>query len=122
MLPSVDRVERGYPLMVGAVLAGCAHPPATADATAFLDAVEDAARDALAEDVDPDDLAARIAAAPPLPDSLGTDPGSACWWTDGAPRVPPMTLMLDGLPAMPDHAFMLAGDVAPTVPGEEACS
>lgn len=111
MLPSVDRVGRCYPLVLAAVLGGLAGTPDPDCGAEFLDAAEDAARSALADDLDPDTLARRIAAAP-CGGARAVD-GSAIWWTEGAPRVAAATLVLDGMPPMPDHAAMLAGDGRP---------
>ena len=111
MLPSVDRVGRGYPLTVAVVFPGSRGTPDPETGALFLDEAEDAVRDALADDIDPDDLAAWIAdaVAVPEPDRAG----SGLWWTDGAPLVPAGSLVLDGLPSMPDHAAMLAGTLDP---------
>lgn len=111
MMPSVDRVGRCYPLMIATVFAGAQGVPDSAEAIPFLDAAEDAARAALADDLEPEMLAERIAAAPLA--GLPILNGSATWWTDGAPAVPAATLVLDGMPPMPDHAAMLAGDGTP---------
>lgn len=104
LLPSIDRVGRCHPLAVVAL-----YGPAedAGDATPFLDAAEDAARDAIAADVEPDALAERIAAAP-APAAWGAA-GDARWWTDGGPGVEARVLTVSGLPPMPEHADMLAG-------------
>jgi type VI secretion system protein ImpM len=109
MLPSVDRVGRGYPLTVAVVFVGCRGAPDPEAGALFLDEAEDAMRDALADDVEPDDLAAWIADAVAAPEPDGA--GRGLWWTDGAPLVPASSLVLDALPPMPDHAGMLAGSV-----------
>lgn len=111
MMPSVDRVGRCYPLLVAAVFVGHGGTPDTEAGLGFLDASEDAARAALADDLDPDVLAERLVAAPPAT-SLTVDRRST-WWTDGSPCVDATTLVLDGMPPMPDHAAMLAGDGRP---------
>jgi type VI secretion system protein ImpM len=110
MLPSVDAVGRGYPLTVAVVFTGCRGAPDPEAGALFLDEAEDAARDALADDADPDDLAAWIADAVPVPEPDET--GKGLWWTEGGPLVSAMSLVLDGLPPMPDHAAMLVGDAA----------
>jgi len=110
MLPSIDRVGRGYPLMVAILFPAHHAAPDPEAGTPFLDAVEDAARAALTDDLDPDALAERIATAPsPVEPGSGAGQG-AHWWTDGAPAVASAALVLDGLPPMPDHAAMLAGE------------
>jgi hypothetical protein len=81
--------------------------------TAWLDAVEEAGRAALADDLSPDELAARIPPAPDLVHAPETElpygmiprPGAGLWWTEGSPRVPAQGLVLD---AMPDVATFVA--------------
>lgn len=91
-LPSVDRAGRYFPLMVAAV----GEDAALLDAArrGFLGAAEQAALDALSHDLEPDDLARRVAAASGPPDDL---PGAA-WWTDGSPRVVPAQRTAPALP------------------------
>ncbi len=110
MLPSVDRVGRGYPLTVAVVFPGCQGAPDPEAGALFLDEAEDAVRDALADDGGPDDLAAWIADAVDVPEPDGS--GKGLWWTEGTPSVLATSLVLDGLPPMPDHAAMLAGGAA----------
>ena len=106
MMPSVDRVGRLYPLMIAAELVGLAGTPDPGDGASFLDAAEDAGRDALADALEPDALWARIQAVEPALSCQVT--GRALWWTDEGEMV-----VLDGMPPMPDHAAMLAGDPGP---------
>jgi type VI secretion system protein ImpM len=110
MLPSVDRVGRFYPLMAAMLFPGYAGTPLPAAGTAFLDAAEDAVRDAVSLDLDADMLMLRLAVAPAPSDPPLNGEDVAHWWTAGAPRVSPVTIVLAGLPPMPDHAAMLAGD------------
>ena len=81
--------------------------------TAWLDAAEEAGRAALAHDLSPDELAARIPPAPDLAHTPETElpygmiprPSAGLWWTEGSPRVPAQGLVLD---AMPDTATFVA--------------
>ena len=70
---------------------------------------EATAREAIAEDMQPDAFAARLQGLPgrhfvTLPQQ------SARWWTHGGPNVAPQSLTLAGLPAMPQFAGLLAGE------------
>ncbi len=106
MRPSADRVGRLYPLMLAAELDGLVGTPDPESGASFLDAAEDAGRDALADLLEPDDLWARLQAVAPPRSSEVT--GRALWWTGDGGMV-----VLDGMPPMPDHAAMLAGDSSP---------
>ena len=108
VLPSVDRVGRTFPLLLAALFPARRPVPQPAGGEAFLDAAEAAARDAIAGDLDPGQLAARLAATP-LPVAGGPAGVEALWWTDGAPTVPAQRLAAAGLPTMPAHAALLAG-------------
>ncbi|HZU90298.1 MAG TPA: type VI secretion system-associated protein TagF, partial [Stellaceae bacterium] len=66
-LPSVDRVGRYYPLTLAAVKAGGSAATLMEAGGGFLDAAECAGRDALAQDLPPQALAARLAAAADAP-------------------------------------------------------
>ena len=89
-MPSVDKAGRYYPLTLAA-----AAPFDWTDRLAamepFLDALEEAGRDALEHDLTPDVLATRAAAA--LASNFGPGgattarAGQATWWTDGGTRV-----------------------------------
>jgi len=106
MMPSVDRVGRLYPLMIAAELEGLVGTPDPECGAPFLDAIEDAGRDALADALEPDALWARLRVVEP---SLACDvTRRAVWWTGEGAMV-----VLDGMPSMPDHAAMLAGDSCP---------
>lgn len=113
MLPSMDRVGRAYPLVIAELFPDRAAPTDTASSAAFLDAAEDAARHALAEDPTPEELLARIIASPAAPRTESGGSGHARWWTEGGPLVAATSVVLDGLPPMPDHAAMLAGAGVP---------
>jgi len=108
LLPSVDRVGRSFPLLVAALFPARGGAPEPACGTAFLDAAETAARDAIADDLAPADLAARLAAAPPA-EAGAAVAEAALWWTEGAPMMPAQRLQTAGLPAMPAFAGLLAG-------------
>jgi type VI secretion system protein ImpM len=98
-LPSVDKAGRYYPLTLAA-----AAPFGWIDRLAamgpFLDALEQAGRDALELDLAPDALAARAAAALALAAAAATAPvtGRAAWWTEGGTRVAPRSETGDRLP------------------------
>ena len=112
-MPSVDRVGRHFPLMFGASCAGAEPARMAFGGEPWLDAAEEAGRAALADDLSPDELAARIPPAPDLTHAPKTDlpygmiprPGAGLWWTEGSPRVPAQGLVLD---AMPDVATFVA--------------
>jgi type VI secretion system protein ImpM len=112
-MPSVDRVGRHFPLMFAACCPGAEPAQIARAGTAWLDAVEEAGRAALADDLSPDELAARIPPAPDLVHAPETElpygmiprPGAGLWWTAGSPRVPAQGLVLD---AMPDVATFVA--------------
>lgn len=108
VLPSVDRVGRTFPLLLVALFPARGPAPLPTGGLAFLDAAETAARDAIADDLAPEELAGRLAAAP-SPAAGGLDERDGVWWTEGAPTVPPQRLAMAGLPAMPAHAALLAG-------------
>jgi type VI secretion system protein ImpM len=99
-LPSVDRAGRHYPLTVAAVFAGIRTPPAD---TAWLDAVETLALDALALDHPPEALMDSLNA---VPEPTGA-PGEPAWWTTGSPRVPQTHKSTSALPAPETFAGML---------------
>jgi type VI secretion system protein ImpM len=117
-LPSVDRAGRYFPLTIAAVWP-------TDPAAGFLDAAEQAGRDALALDLEPDDLASRLAAAldaagdgaqPASPDLMpdlmpGLMPGlmddQLLWWTAGGERVPATAFAGDRLPEGAAFAAMI---------------
>ena len=127
MMPSVDRVGRYFPLMIGAVGA----PPLLDwfhKHAAWYDAIEDLARASL-------DPAFRLAQFDAMPTLASIDAAQAAidggawrfaleegvgervaavalqghtlWWTDGAPGVEPSMLMCAGMPRAGRFAAML---------------
>jgi type VI secretion system protein ImpM len=91
-LPSVDKVGRYSPLTIAAV-APADWQPYVGAMTAFLEAAEEAGRDALEHDLPPAALLERIheafvAVDGPAPD-LDLPQSRAAWWTEGGPRVAP---------------------------------
>jgi type VI secretion system protein ImpM len=112
-MPSVDRVGRHFPLMLAACCSAAEPTVLARIGTAWLDGVEEAGRAALTDDLNPEELAARIPPAPDfahtpetnLPYGMIPRPGAGLWWTEGSPRVPAQGLVLD---AMPDVATFVA--------------
>jgi type VI secretion system protein ImpM len=74
-MPSMDKVERCFPLMVLA--------PSDIAGPAWFTQAQNAAFDAVTADLSPEHLALRLRAIPPDP---WTPPDEGVWWTDGAPR------------------------------------
>ena len=130
MMPSVDRVGRYFPLMIGAVGA----PPLLDwfhKHVAWYDAIEDLARASL----DPGFRLERFNAMPELrfASSLNAVPvhgtwrfaldgegyeqvvaavlqGHSLWWTEGAPNVEPSLLISRGIPLPMPFTAMLSGN------------
>jgi type VI secretion system protein ImpM len=103
-VPSVDSVGRYFPLTVAAVASAADSRGLMREAGGFLTAAEWVARDALENDLPPDELAAGLAAAASAsPTSLAVDPSlrspqGGLWWTDGAPLVSDRAFASAGLP------------------------
>jgi type VI secretion system protein ImpM len=105
-MPSVDRAGRLFPLMIATSCKGTSPERMARHGTAWLDAAEDAGRDAIADDLTPDELMARIPPPPDLSSTPGT--GAPChlppaakggiWWTDGGPFVAARGMVLDAMP------------------------
>jgi type VI secretion system protein ImpM len=121
-MPSVDRVGRYYPLTLAAVAPNADCPTLLSDGAGFLDAAECAGRDALENELAPEELAARLAAsitapatrlgkAPPL-----CAPKTGLWWTEGAPRVPSSAFASADLPDESAFSAMLASGSAAVPP------
>ena len=89
-MPSVDRVGRQFPLTFAAEGAGGGDD--------FLDAAEQIGRDAIAFDLAPEAMMARLREAlPPAPASPA--PGrQGRWWSAGGPFAAAAELVLDALP------------------------
>ena len=98
-MPSVDRVGRSFPLTIAAEGAD--------RGDAFLDAAERIGREAIAFDLAPDAVMARLRdAALPEPAS-GPSGDRARWWSDGGPLAAAAELALDTLPDGAGFARML---------------
>ncbi len=89
-MPSVDSAGRCFPLLLAA-WGGAGASEVTAGHDGWLDAAEAAGRAALAEDLAPADLLARLPAAAGVA-------GDGAWWTHGSPLVPAARFALPGLP------------------------
>lgn len=110
-MPSVDRAGRHFPLTLALVVPG-ARAASLADAgAAWLDAAEQAGREAVADDAPPEQVTAALIHAPPPPAQDLADQtretGLARWWSEGAPRVAARTLETAGLPDGAGFAAML---------------
>jgi type VI secretion system protein ImpM len=112
-MPSVDRVGRYYPLSLAAVTPNADSPTLVRYGGGFLAAAEWAGRDAVENELTPDELFVRLAAAIAAPTSgSGADPASCppeggLWWTDGAPRVSAGVFTTVGLPDEDTFSSML---------------
>src|SRR5215204_5377827 len=109
-MPSVDRIGRHFPLTFAALDAHAEAAALIGNGGAFLAAAEAAGLEELASDTDPDEIAARFAAAtwteaeaPGVAPELARAEG-ALWWTDGGPRVPAESFPTESLPD--DAAFI----------------
>jgi type VI secretion system protein ImpM len=119
-MPSVDRVGRYFPLTFAAVIPGADPASLISQGGGFLAVAECAGLDALADDLAPDAVAARLAAAASaVPNDAGTDPAicpraGALWWSAGSPRVPRTVFATGSLPDEASFAGMLdAGSESP---------
>jgi type VI secretion system protein ImpM len=110
-VPSVDSVGRYFPLTLAAVARAADSRALMREAGGFLTAAEWLARDALENDLPPDEFAARLAAATSAPPAnAGVYPSlfrpqGGLWWTEGAPRVP---VNMFACVALPDENTFLA--------------
>jgi type VI secretion system protein ImpM len=116
-MPSIDKAGRHFPLMIAATCPGTTPEQMCRHGTAWLDAAEDAGRDAIADDHTPERLTASIPPSPdltatpdiPLPYELRPCLHAGLWWTDGAPLVPAQGLVLHTMPEAAAFRAMLDG-------------
>ena len=113
-LPSVDRIGRYFPLTLALLTKEAADlSRLIREGGGFLAAAECAGRDALANDLPPEALAAQTEMAlAALPADPGVDPllypaARGLWWTEGAARVPPDAFASPELPKAARFAAML---------------
>jgi type VI secretion system protein ImpM len=110
-VPSVDSVGRYFPLTLAAVARAADSRALMREAGGFLTAAEWLARDALENDLPPDEFAARLAAAASAPPaSIGVDsslcpPQGGLWWSEGAPGI---SSNMFAFAALPDEKIFLA--------------
>jgi len=120
-MPSIDKAGRHFPLMIAATCPTATPEQLARHGTAWLHAAEDAGRDAIADDLTPEQLTASIPPSPdltatldsPLPYDLRPFPDAGLWWTDGAPLVPAQGLVLDTMPDAATFRAMLDGGGCP---------
>lgn len=114
-MPSVDRAGRHFPLMIAVTCPGASSESMVRHGTAWLDASEDAGRDAIANDRVPDQLTARIPSPPDLyatadtglPYHLQPPVTGGIWWTAGGPFVRARGMVLDTVPDAETFVTML---------------
>jgi type VI secretion system protein ImpM len=127
-MPSVDRVGRYYPLTLAAAAPNTDSPTLVRDGGGFLAVAESAGRDALENELAPDELGARLASAMAAPIAAsGADPAlcppeGGLWWTGGAPRVPAGVFASTGLPNESAFSTMLVSgpSASPALASEQA--
>lgn len=140
LMPSVDRVNRHFPLTLAAgAVGGGAMMDWVADGADWFAQLEDLALSSLSEGFVLEQFDAALQAMAPLPDAAsGVDTGNAgsrialasldavtallpqiataalrghsLWWTDGSAEVEPSLLMCRGLPAPATFSALLAGN------------
>jgi type VI secretion system protein ImpM len=106
-MPSVDRIGRHFPLTFAATVADGELGTLIRGGGRILAAAEGAGLDALAHDLEPEDLAARLAA--PIAGMAEADPemcppDGALWWTNGSPLVSASVI---ATLALPDEATFI---------------
>jgi len=117
-MPSVDRVGRHFPLTFVAIASEADPALMIREGGGFLAAAEELGLEALARDLTPDTLAARLAvAASAAPGNAGTDPElcppeGALWWSAGSPRVPRSAFATEALPDSAAFVGMLDAGAA----------
>lgn len=110
-MPSIDSVGRHFPLTFAMTATDV--DELLADAPRFLAAAEAAGLAALERDLLPGEIAALVAAEPPIEASPVPElprPSGAMWWTDGAPLVPAESFATSALPDETLFAAMLQAD------------
>jgi type VI secretion system protein ImpM len=120
-MPSIDKAGRHFPLMIAAPCPGASPERMARHGTAWLHAAEDAGRAAIADDLTPEQLKARIPSPPDLtatpdtglPYDLQPRAGAGLWWTDGAPLVPAQGLVLGTMPDAATFRSMLDAGCGP---------
>lgn len=100
-LPSVDGAGRRFPLTLAAEGAGVDD--------GFLDAAERVGREAVADDLAPCTIAARLTAERPRAAAPASTPRRGRWWSVGGPLVAAGDLELDALPDAERFVRMLRG-------------
>jgi type VI secretion system protein ImpM len=117
-LPSVDRVGRYFPLTLAALVPDADPAALIAAGGGFLAAAEEAGRAALADDLAPEALALRLAAAREAARAEAGIAMSRCplagalWWTEGGPRVPAGAFATAALPEAAAFAAMIDAGTA----------
>jgi type VI secretion system protein ImpM len=91
-LPSMDKVGRHFPLVLGALASAASDLAAGA---AWLEAAEAAGLAGIAEDVPHAELASRLRV--PFADRPTPEDGAAMWWTQGGPFVQAKQIFVTGL-------------------------
>jgi len=138
MMPSLDRVDRCFPLVIALALEGTPSLPDCLGAHgAWFACLEDLALSTLEPDFSIDAFDAALAALDGAPRALAPDgtagaaatvprfagldgsappplahaplAGQSAWWTDGAPAVAPCLAVCGGLPAPAAFAALLDG-------------
>jgi len=112
-MPSVDSVGRYFPLTLAAVGPDLEAAALMHGVGGFLAAAECAGRAALADDLPPEELTARLVAAVATPpgnpacDLVLCPAGGGLWWTEGGPRVSAESFTSAGLPDEDTFVAML---------------
>jgi type VI secretion system protein ImpM len=126
-MPSVDRIGRYFPLTFAAVMPAVDPAALIRAGGGFLALVESAGLDALAGDLAPESVVARLAMATstepgdPSTDAELCPPAGALWWSTGSPRVPRTAFATGTLPDAAIFAGMLdAESLSSPAEGQEA--
>jgi type VI secretion system protein ImpM len=123
-MPSVDRAGRYFPLCFARLARGTAPAAAAGASSAWLAAAEAAGLAAVADDLAPEAVAARLAmperdaADVALPPAIARAPqGRSLWWTRGSPRVAAGGFALGSMPGPRCFAGMLDARFAAATEG-----